>query len=99
MSFESDSEKNTPMKTTQIHRNRAGSKAAGDARRRQPPQSTRSADRVHGILPAKNTPPKNHHRSPRSAMGAQHPPPTPRTHNNTPHTPTPPPPPPPRPPP
>ncbi len=63
MSFESESEKKTPMKTTQIHRNSVESNAPGDACRRQPPPNTRSADSVHGTLPARNTPPKNHHGS------------------------------------
>src|SRR5882724_3611210 len=73
MSFESDSEKKTPMKTTQIQRNNAGLNAAGDPPRcRQPPPNTLSADRVHGMLPARNTPPKNHHGSCRSAMGVKY---------------------------
>src|SRR5579863_1677119 len=74
MSFESDSEKNTTMNTTQIHRNSAGSKAAddGEGRRRQPPQSTRKAGSVHGMLPARNTAPKNHHGSWRSAIGVKY---------------------------
>ncbi len=69
MSLESDREKKTPMNTTQIHRNRLGSNSAGGARRRQPPSSTRTAGTVHGTLPARNTPAKNHQGSWRSAIG------------------------------
>ncbi len=61
MSLESDSEKNTPMNTIQIQRNSSGSNAPGAARRRHPDPNTRSAGSVHGTLPAKNTPAKNHH--------------------------------------
>src|SRR5271165_818649 len=74
MSFESDSEKKTPMNTTQIHRNSTGWKAPppAGAHLRQPPPNARSADRVKGTLPAKNTAPKNHHGSWRSAMGVKY---------------------------
>src|ERR1700682_2769317 len=74
MSFESDSEKKTPMNTTQTHRNIVGwnlPPAAG-VRARQPPPNTRNAGKVHGILPAKNTPAKNHHGSWRSAAGVKY---------------------------
>ena len=70
MSFESESEKNTQVNTTQIHRNKRGTElpAEGCASRSA---STRSAGTVHGTVPAKNTQPKNHHGSWRSAMGVK----------------------------
>jgi hypothetical protein len=48
MSFESDSEKNTPTNTTQIHRNSLGSEFPGDARAasRCPARATRRASRA-----------------------------------------------------
>ncbi len=67
-----ESEKNTPMNTTQIHRNSTGwnspPRLEGPVpgappptpRRRHPPANTRSAEKVQGMLPARNTPPKNH---------------------------------------
>src|ERR1700730_15994127 len=72
MSFESEREKKTPMNTIQIHRNRAGSKRSGAARRRHPKPRARSAGSVQGKLPAKNTPAKNHQGASRSALGVKY---------------------------
>src|SRR5579864_1551039 len=69
MSFESEIEKNTQVNTTQIHRNRVGLNWPRGAR--QPLASTRKAGTVQGTVPARNTQPKNHQGSWRSAMGVK----------------------------
>src|ERR1700723_1618707 len=69
MSFESEMEKNTPMNTTHIHRNKVGLNWPRGLR--QPLTSTRNAGTVQGTVPAKKTQPKNHQGSWRSAMGVK----------------------------
>ncbi len=69
MSFESEIEKNTQMKTTHIHRNKLGLNEPRGLR--QPLTSTRNAGTVQGTVPARKTQPKNHQGSRRSAMGVK----------------------------